>query len=178
MLEAEKYAAAWDLPDYRKFSPAEHFLSAFPGEAGESVIDFGCGTGRATLELHRRGMDVRLVDLAPNCLDDDVRAELGDRLEVGNLWDYDGAADWAVCCDVMEHLPTEYVMAAILNIGRICDQGWFTICNKEDHFGESIGETLHLTVKPYSWWLERMNEVSTVIESRDLLTDSMFHVRF
>lgn len=51
MQERLKYTRMWDQPRYRQYSPGEacaaKAIAALAMAPGESVTDFGCGTGRA-----------------------------------------------------------------------------------------------------------------------------------
>ena len=76
-LEKDLYKEVWEMAEYRHVSPGEEiahiFLEQAKPKAGSSVIDLGCGTGRGGLNLaFFGGMDVTLVDFAPNCLDADI----------------------------------------------------------------------------------------------------------
>jgi 2-polyprenyl-3-methyl-5-hydroxy-6-metoxy-1,4-benzoquinol methylase len=68
--EQKKYIKCWDHEPYRRFSPGENCLETFVEAAqpakGCTVIDWGCGTGRAALKLHEHGLDVTAVDFAYN----------------------------------------------------------------------------------------------------------------
>ena len=73
-LEKDLYKKVWDMPEYRKVAPGEkvahEFLAQAKPKGGASVLDLGCGTGRGGLNLaFFGGLDVTLVDFAPNCLD-------------------------------------------------------------------------------------------------------------
>jgi hypothetical protein len=168
--EQYKYEKAWEHGAYRNYSPGESIVQYYINRCSPRpgrLIDFGAGTGRAALELHKRGYDVSMVDIATNCLDHQVRSEIGDRLVVGNLWgklDLPKAPE-GFCTDVMEHIPPERVDAVIDNIIGLCDRVFFQICLVDDRFGDEIGEHLHLTVQPYEWWLEKLSGYGTVIGS-------------
>ena len=66
MSEREKYARMWAEPTYRQWSPGEasveKFLSGVRWAPGDTVVDLGCGTGRAGLALAAKGLGVVLVD--------------------------------------------------------------------------------------------------------------------
>lgn len=107
MHEPEHIAAARDVYDYSaeqyttavgtEVSPrfetaldravldafAEQVLARAPGP----VIDIGCGTGRVTAYLARRGLDVRGIDIAPGMIDAARAAHPQLRFTVGSLTD-------------------------------------------------------------------------------------------
>ena len=75
--EKDIYKMMWDKPEYRIDAPGEqivqHFFSQAQPKEGSRIIDFGCGTGRGALSLALLGgLDVTMVDFAPNCLDADI----------------------------------------------------------------------------------------------------------
>ena len=181
LAEKEKYEKAWSHDRYRDYSPGEavvlNYVMKCRPRMGR-IIDFGSGTGRAALMLHNLNFDVTMIDIADNCLDDKVRDEIGDRLIVGNLWeplDLPRAPE-GFCTDVMEHIPTEKVDAVLDNIMSLCDKVFFQICLKEDHFGSEIDEHLHLTVRPFTWWRDKLRERGNVLDARDLNINGWFYV--
>jgi 2-polyprenyl-3-methyl-5-hydroxy-6-metoxy-1,4-benzoquinol methylase len=188
--ERRKYQRMWAMPEYSQYSPGEQFLRLFPGEPivevaaldgrkihtrHNTVIDLGCGTGRVGLALKERGFHVTLADHVDAREPAVKQAELP-FLEV-SLWsEWNGHWDYGYCCDVMEHIPTEYVMATLEQIAAHCDHVFFSINNLPDGFGRTIGEQLHLTIRPFQWWLAKMREIGFVKQGRDLLVDSVFWV--
>ena len=81
----------------------------------ELVLDLGCGTGRMTLELARRGYDMTGVDLSPEMLDlarfAADEAGLSDKMLwlLQDITDFElyGTVELAVCClDTLNHLTS------------------------------------------------------------------------
>ena len=77
----------------------------------ELLLDLGCGTGKMTLELARRGYDMTGVDISPEMLN--VARERAEREELDVLWlcqdmtefELYGTVDVALCClDGINHL--------------------------------------------------------------------------
>lgn len=155
--ETAKYERMWAEPEYRKVSPGEKWLDVAIKILGmkvpESVIDFGCGTGRAAQRLQDMGFGVLGIDFAKNCLDRDV----GVPFFCANLWQLPKlSADYGICCDVMEHIPPEHVDGALVCISRSATKVFFSIAFDHDVCGTLIGEPLHLTVRPAAWWTEKL----------------------
>lgn len=162
--EKRKYEKMWAVKAYRSNSPGEqlvkYFLDHIDGYlSGETLIDLGCGTGRAGLKLSAAGFDVTLLDHCEAALDDKVRLSGLPFIEM-NLWELPNFVpfNWFYCTDVMEHLPTDKVNRVLANCAKVAKRGFFQIAMFEDGFGDQIGECLHLTVKPESWWRDALNE--------------------
>ncbi len=171
--EAAKYDAMWNVSDYRKMSPGIEWMPVFLQMAGQkrgSLIDLGCGTGEAGKQLSEHGFDVTLQDITCSQVDVDLPV-----IE-SPIWSIPYQYAFGYCCDVMEHIPTEYVMLALSEMCEACDRLFLTICTLPDSFGLRIGQQLHLTVRSYSWWYERLSEVGTVLDARDCLNTGVFYV--
>lgn len=167
--ETVKYGRMWALPAYRAISPGEQLAPLFLEQAQPkpeaTVIDFGCGTGRGGMVLARAGLRVTFLDFVRNCLDPEVvvaiaadperlrfvKADLEVPLPV--------ASEYGLACDVMEHIPADTVGAVLRNILLAAQHVFFSIATTADACGAFIGETLHLTVQPFSWWQARLEEI-------------------
>lgn len=177
-VEREKYREVWDIAKYREHSPGEVSVARFQSWTGLSsgdVYDFGCGEGRGSIALAQAGWTVLGWDLV------DVRSEAGKAAMRGfveaPLWERTasmGMADAGYCVDVMEHLPTEFVMLAVDAMLTHCVTLYLEISNEPDNLGGLIGQPLHLTVREYAWWRDRLREVGRVIDARDLMGRSSF----
>lgn len=165
-LEREKYRKIWERPEYRQWSPGaaavDNFLKGVDWMLGQSVVDLGCGTGRAGAALAERGLDVTLLDFMHSAV------EFPDMKFIeACLWDIPETQwfDWAFCVDVMEHIPTSMVTQTLGNIHNIIRRGgYFQIALFEDGCGRMIGETLHMTVKSADWWYKELEAWWAVME--------------
>lgn len=163
LTECDKYRTLWQFDGYREIAPGEQCVpvaSRFFTKPGP-VIDFGCGTGRAALRLNELGFDVMLVDFADNCRDDEA-------LKFPFLeWDLSRPnplrAPYGLCCDVMEHIPTEDVLLVIENIMNAAGTVFFQISTVPDTKGAIIGHVLHMTVKPHDWWRQTFESLGLEI---------------
>lgn len=158
--EREKYERIWSHQDYRDNSPSErlvpYFLEHVLFAPGDTLIDLGCGTGRATLTLKKHFPSVYGLDLCESALDPSVQGNI--RFVQGCLWDlpewlFYARWNWFYCCDVLEHIPTEKVDDVLDNCAVIAKGGFFQIALFPS---EWFGEVLHLTVMPQDWWVEKI----------------------
>jgi hypothetical protein len=86
--------------------------------------------------------------------------------------------DHVYCCDVLEHLPTQFTMLAVDQILRITKVGaYFSVFFEQDGYGPWVGRYLHLTVQPFVWWRDALREMGDVVEARDCHEFGIFYVR-
>lgn len=186
--EAEKYGKMWERPEYRLVSPGEGLAQVFLQQArpkpGAEVIDFGCGTGRGALMLAILGrVKVTMIDFVRNCLDPEIQEALTTQAHALSFLKHDleqpipVAAEHGFVCDVMEHVPPAKVDQVLTNILKAARHVFFSISTIPDKCGELIGEELHLTIQPYSWWLRKLNDRDAVIHwSREEAGACFFYV--
>jgi SAM-dependent methyltransferase len=182
--EQVKYLKCWEDERYRKWSPGEQcvdlFLETAKPEKGETLVDWGCGTGRASVKLADAGLDVTLIDFASNCLDPVASERLGDKFIEHDLTRPTMLrADYGYCCDVMEHIPEEDVDKVLTNILQNSLHVFFQISTVEDHFSHVIDVEghLHLTVKPYAWWLQKFVDFGCIVHySNEFPSHCIFYV--
>lgn len=182
--ERAKYAEIWSsIPEYRNFSPGlvnvGRFMSVLQPRPGASLIDIGCGAGVAGLAFEQRGFDVTYLDITDAGLEPAVdRSKFIQAPLWSHVWRKHRTPGWdfGFCCDVLEHIPTEYTMLVLERIVGASATTWLQISLKPDNFGRAIGEPLHLTVRPFQWWLVRLATLGHVIEARDLCGDGLYIV--
>lgn len=146
--ERDKYWRAWDLAEYREFSPGLQALSAFLPltSPDQSVWDLGCGEGVSTDGMIDSGLEATGVDFV------DVRQNDVPFIQAC-LWEFEERRrDWVFCVDVLEHIPTEKIEETLLHIAALGKRFFLQISTVPDSLGRKIGETLHLTVRSSVWW--------------------------
>jgi 2-polyprenyl-3-methyl-5-hydroxy-6-metoxy-1,4-benzoquinol methylase len=79
--EADKYVRVWtEIPNYGKFSPAMTYINQvipfFNDNKIKTVLDAGCGSGKATYELLKANFDVTGIDYTNRGLNRSIRADI------------------------------------------------------------------------------------------------------
>jgi hypothetical protein len=168
------------IDQYAEHSPGEQHVPLFLEMAGIadpehfSVLDAGCGSGKGALALQEAGFTVRTCDL------EDYRTVATDLPFLSAclwqpLWP---RVDYAYACDVLEHIPAEFTMLTIARLLEVSRRGVFmSISLMPDVFGFQVGQPLHQTVRPFSWWRDNIAAIGQIRECRDLLHTGVFMVR-
>lgn len=191
--ERETYEAMWQVEDYAKTSPGGQLVPAFLEMSGASptwrrefpflgpqtVLDAGCGAGKGAVSLKAAGFTVEMCDLTPAGL----IAEASDiPFHDACLWhplrmQLHRTFDWVYCCDVLEHIPTPFVMLAVSRMLEIAHHGVFlSIALQGDNFGVWVGKPLHQTVMGFVQWRDALSELGRVKECRDMLMNGLYLV--
>lgn len=179
LTERDKYAKMWQVDAYRNYSPGEvtaaRFLELMKITGIGPVIDFGCGTGRGGLALVKAGLDVTLTDFISAARDQEAWGL--PFLEWDLTLPCPLRAPYGYCCDVMEHIPPEQVETVIQTIMASAQKVFFQISTVPDAFGAVIGQPLHLSVHPHSWWLGLFGEQGYAVDyAQDHNDNSIFIV--
>lgn len=169
------YEQCWSIPAYRSYSPGEAALPCFRQMVtpGGTLVDIGCGTGRAGAHLSDWGFEVTLIDFAKNALDEGVTLPF---LRTDITQTVPGSYDYGYCCDVMEHIEPKQVGRTLSNILKSCRRAFFSIHFGPDHFGKLVGHPLHLTQECFTWWRDKLEGHGALLEARDLLGHGVFYV--
>ena len=177
LREQDKYQLMWSTDEYRAGSPGERVVPTILHYMKPKglVIDFGCGTGRASLALNRHGLDVLLIDFADNCRDEE--AMLLPFLQWDLTRPLPPSADYGICTDVLEHIPPADVPTVLDNILASARNVFFQISTVPDHFGALIDSQLHLTVEPHAWWKAELAKRGEIAWEDDQTIASLFVVR-
>lgn len=155
--EKVKYMKMLRHPQWRDLSTGigeiRSVIRAMKISRGETVYDFGSGNGVVVDFLNDKGIVATGIDIV---------AQAEEVIEAP-LWELPRdlePAEYGVCFDVLQALPTEKVPQSLASIARVVrKEAWFQIALTEDEvYGSLIGTTLHLSVKPIGWWRNQLLE--------------------
>jgi hypothetical protein len=77
----------------------------------------------------------------------------------------------------MEHIRPHLVDQVLDNCLAACQHVFFQIATEDDKMGKLVGHKLHLTVRPYSWWLKKFNDRGCIIHwSKEASGYCLFYV--
>lgn len=188
LREIAKYNAIWATERYGRSSPGERIATRFKrlskARPGAYIIDLGAGAGEGAKRLQVMGYRVAALDIVEEQFR--FRGEMPffhqplwreipwatDKRCIRRKWTY------GYCCDVMEHIPPDRVREVLRCIRASCIWAFFSISHEPDVFGRAVGQPLHLTVKPFEWWLEEIKEVFDAVEDgRDLIRQGLYLCR-
>jgi tetratricopeptide (TPR) repeat protein len=168
--ERAKYEQVWKHDDYRRFSPGAvaiekvKLVDELRKHGIRTILDAGCGSGKLMWRLmneYAGEFDVHGFDITDTCLDPCFARMKDTVLTIGCLWnpkDFTKVYDAVICCDVMEHIPTDRVPAVLANLRKSTRKfAFFSISVIPDAFGPMlIGEPLHLTIQKPNWWFAKL----------------------
>jgi ubiquinone/menaquinone biosynthesis C-methylase UbiE len=157
-IEKEKYRKAWQTSNYRgnccgmKF--VQYFVDQFRPKVNETLLDLGCGSGRAGKELQRWGLIPTGIDLVSDGFTSSYE------LLLASIWDLPQRQwDLTFCSDVLEHIPETQIDRSLSEVSRVTNRGvFFSISTRPDNTGALIGEILHVTVHDINWWLPKLEK--------------------
>lgn len=170
--EKKKYEKMWSNEPYRTTSPGynsvAHFLEHIKDRKTplDSLADFGCGSGVVAIPFLEAGFKVSLVDIAENCLNENIHTLtfLSPELitfTLAPLWELPSfleKSDWIYCIDVLEHIPPERVEKSLSEMAKRTKKGGaLQVFLLDEGMGKMIGETLHLTIRPLDWWIDKIS---------------------
>jgi 2-polyprenyl-3-methyl-5-hydroxy-6-metoxy-1,4-benzoquinol methylase len=152
----------------------ESFLDQNPNLRISRGLDVGCGPGYGVKVARERGYDVYGTDisdaLAPTWeelgMKDYIQAAPADHLPFP-----DDSFDLVVCIEVLEHIPEEKILSVLKEIKRVAAANiLLTIARTKiprDQQWLAGKYQPHVTVKPWKWWKEKIDEAGLEIQLKN-----------
>ena len=135
--------------------------------AGDSVICWGCGTGREMMMWHNHGIKTTGIDIAENSLDTAVRnhvegphstlqfmrADLCEWAECSRL-----RAEFACCADVLHYIERDRLDDALgIIAGATAEAAYLQVSHKPD-----ANDKLYITELNVSEWIDIIAQFFTI----------------
>ena len=155
--ERRKYQALQDRsPAYGATNHGSESLALVQLYRPRFTIDLGCGRNQFARDLRRRGFDALGVDWVYHEAD-----HIAPMHRTGLM---PGTADLITAFDSLEHLITEDVPRVMREMQRLAAphaRFIFSISTRPSRI-KVLGEGLHPTVRPLSWWGTQISKVGIV----------------
>ena len=169
MTTAEIFQEVWEKGDYRRGSTAQRLVSFLRNiiPEGSVINDYGSGTGRADVELLKRGYQINMIDFADNALEDAARALIGRGLTytVRPLWSLPWdfpVADWGICINVLMTVDPGRLDRILAEIRRTCRNLIVEAYDLDDH---RLGRNMTTVKGNAEWWAGKLAEFWPAVES-------------
>lgn len=184
----ELYDAVWRNPNYHGFHMSDvvmpDILKFCRSKKVQTVLDVGCGPGRAVQQLLSEGYDARgfdcsgiAVSQAMQRIGDDAPIVRADLPEIP----FDGRFDLALATEVMEHIDGKTVNKTLRNLRKQCKYAIITVPHNCAGFKGPHFEELHETVRDRKWWEAKLGTVGKVLSAKTVenspVKSTMFTVR-
>jgi SAM-dependent methyltransferase len=157
MDEIDKYRTIYSSPAdrWQRYGHTNHGKHALPLVAGcGSLLDVGCGYNEFAIACRAQGIAAMGVDFA--CPGADILAP------AQALPFPDKRYEVVTAFDMLEHLRPEEVRPVLREFARIAERFVFSISYVAS-VNKVEGETLHPTVRPEVWWIQRIAEAGGVV---------------
>lgn len=146
-----------------------------------NLLDVGCAYGFLVRHLRRRGVEAWGIDISEFALKsapDDISTYLRQHdITKDNPYTFAGFPFARLACfETLEHIPEEDVMTALACLFGALKQGGvalLTICTDNRPGWET--DPTHVTIKPRSWWYERLKITGFVEDDRSRFLNQ-FHL--
>lgn len=126
----QKFIDVWERGEYRRGSTAQRLVQRLMEwiPEGATVNDYGCGTGRAEVEIHqlRPSQRITMLDITETALEEPARALISEggpitfiESDLSNLGDLP-RADWGMCINVLMTVQPDKLDRILAEIKRTC----------------------------------------------------------
>ncbi len=165
-MDAERARELWNEGSYEK--EAQHYLSlaaevveAADVEAGDRVLDVGCGPGAVSLSMLRRGADVTAVDVTPEMLE-----KLEENADIADVDATDIQTKEADAADLP--FADDEFTAALSSLGHIYGDPPDAVAKELARVTESGGCIAFTSWTPTGVYPRFAGVVSTFVDEEDL----------
>ena len=159
MSEKQKYEGIYSSPEqYPTYGRTNHGKRAVPlveKDTASSLLDVGCGYNDFVAEIKTKKPSVRAIGVDFACPGADIIAE------AHSLPFQDKEFDLLTSFDMLEHLTEDKVLSTLLEMARVSKRFLLSI-SYVDSVTKWKGQTLHPTVRPEEWWVDRLMQAGAI----------------
>lgn len=132
----------------------------------KTILDYGCGRGDAWGSGRKMYQDIAMKRKNVTLYDPSFE-------QVGNLPPAGRKFDGVLCSDVLEHIPEEHIDEFISKLFGYANKFvWASVCCRLAKKTFPDGTNVHVTVRPYGWWLNKFHAVSAAGSVEFCLTET------
>lgn len=159
--------------EYRKLNEKKHQDSRLYGTSGyhylddiiallkkyktDDVLDYGCG--KSTL-ANNLPFIIKQYDPA-----------------ITKYSKMPSPADVVICTDVLEHIEPELIDNVLQHIASLLKKAGYLVANTAPAKKTlADGRNAHILVKPFSWWITKMQQYFEVVNYLEIANSSIFEV--
>ena len=161
LAEKDKYQKIWEIDSYRKYSPAmKHVIETVDRckqKGFNTILDAGCGTGRATEAFITAGLMAVGIDITLTAVDPKIREKYPKHFYEECLWSIEDNVppfDLVFCVDVLEHIPLEMLNDTMQCLSILTTHEFFAkISLVKDSYGKLISQDLNLSIYHADYWI-------------------------
>lgn len=195
-LERAKFELLSQVPQYQNHNPGLQWLSYFPAlaeeakqplEQGDIILDVGCGSGLASLAMHKAGYQVKLLDsvarINPDALlywgtpETSIEMTVGSVSDLTTLWGV-GEYDYFYCVNLLECLDSPLLGDSLLNLAKTARKGGFIHVNiGPDPFKTFINKPVEVVKESFSWWKYQLSSFFDVLSAKEVGNSCMYFVK-
>lgn len=143
----------------------KHWLRFLP-PVPASILDVGCGNGKACKLLSDMWYDVTGVDIVGGPYNRDGYNFVTHDLLTGSMPFKEKEFDVVISFDFLEHIETGNVRDVIQDIFRVSKKIIISVPLIHETKGKPLLRVLHRTVKPAEWWIEILDNASCKLKSK------------
>lgn len=157
LLEIEHETSDWGVMAERMIETIRPIIEKYPVT---TILDYGAGQGGFKRALNDPSKDVREYDIG-----------------IPKISVTPSPADFVVCIDVLEHVEPEYIDAVLKDLARVTKlAGYFNISTVPASRTLSDGRNAHVTIQPFSWWVEKVLKEFNIVSACSTSSSANFEV--
>lgn len=137
--------------------------------APKSLLDVGCGGGRFCNDVSEfisivYGLDIASVETGHIINNPKIKFINGEAKDLSMF--EDGQIDWITSFDAIEHCLEKDIDTIFSEFNRVAQKGFILSISYDECRYQNI--EFHMTVKPKSWWIDKIKKYGKVIETGEI----------